>query len=425
MKSMITLALTLFISLSAFANLPVRYTGAQTQQATCDCAKDLLFISEKLEKTPSYKKQITGKKQTQYQATLERLLSESTEPISIRDCFLKLQELSNSIKDKHISIGQLKEVFNSEHYEDQNAIQAFRETDAFKKHPATGKNITEITAQLKAMPFKDVEGIYTYANNKTIGVYKTGDTTYEGIVLSSNDSLWNPGQILLSISAIGDDMYDIVYYGYASRKLYMSKGQLHTPGNLFALHKSAIGPDYSKAPVDMDKWYFEQMSENIQYIRMATFGNSTENKHAFQTFFEETKEHLKAENIIIDLRSNGGGNKKYSDPFIKYIKKSKAHVYVITNIGTGSNSEQFTVKLKNQVSAIQVGQRTNGTIAYGRNYGNSYTTPSGIYSILPTDMNFHNRYFEYEYVGVQPEIQLDNNSDWLEQLKVIIGSKNL
>ena len=87
---MITLALTLFISLSAFAK-------AQTQPATCDCAKDLLFISEKLEKTPSYKKQITGQKQTDYQSTLERLLSESTEPISTRACFLKLQELSNNI----------------------------------------------------------------------------------------------------------------------------------------------------------------------------------------------------------------------------------------------------------------------------------------------------------------------------------------
>jgi C-terminal processing protease CtpA/Prc len=175
----------------------------------------------------------------------------------------------------------------------------------------------------------------------------------------------------------------------------------------------------------MDNWYFEQMSENIQYIRMATFSNSSKNKKAFQAFFEKTKDNLAAENIIIDLRSNGGGNKKYSDPFIKYLKKSKAQIYVITNIGTGSNSEQFTVKLKNQVNATQVGERTNGTIAYGRNYGNSYTTPSGIYSILPTDMNFHNRYFEYEYVGVQPEIQLDNNSDWLEQLKAIIGSKNL
>lgn len=418
MKFGITLALTLIISVPAFAK-------AQIQATNCDCAKDLIFISKKLEGTPSYKKQIVGTKQVEYQTTLERLLSESIEPISLKDCFLKLQELSNTIQDKHVSIRQAEEVFNSDDYETETAIKAFRQTAAFQNHPTAHKNIAEITSQLKELALEQLEGIYNYGNDHTVGIYKTGVKTYEGVVLSSKNGLWDPGQILVSLTGIGNDMYDVVYYGLASRKLYMSKGQYHSPGRLFAMRKVALGTDHSKAPTDLDNWHFKQLNDKIQYIRMATFGNSSENKKAFHLFLEKIKDKLTADNIVIDLRSNGGGNKKYSDPFIKYLKKSKAAIYVMTNPGTASNAEQFTVKLKKQINAIQVGMRTNGTIAYGLNYGRSYTTPTGLFKIMPTDMNFHNRFFQYEYVGVQPDIQLDNSRDWIDQLNVIIASRNL
>ena len=89
------------------------------------------------------------------------------------------------------------------------------------------------------------------------------------------------------------------------------------------------------------------------------------------------KTKLTAKNVIVDLRSNGGGNSKLSDPFLKLLKKK--NVYIITNCFAGSNGEQFTLKLKALKNAKHLGQTTSGIIAYGMNYGYNYNTPSSTF----------------------------------------------
>ena len=126
---------------------------------------------------------------------------------------------------------------------------------------------------------------------------------------------------------------------------------------------------------------------------------------------------MTAKNIIVDLRSNSGGNKKYSDPFLKVLKNK--NVYIITNCFTGSNGEQFTLKLLKNKNAKHLGQTTRGIISYGKNYGYYYNSPSGHFTITPTDMNFH-RYIDYEGKGITPEIPLDFDRDWIEQTLEII-----
>ena len=123
----------------------------------------------------------------------------------------------------------------------------------------------------------------------------------------------------------------------------------------------------------------------------------------------------------MDLRSNSGGNKKFSDPFLKLLKNK--NVYVLTNCFTGSNGEQFATKLKKIKGAKHLGQTTFGVIAYGLNYGTSYDTPSGHFRVLPTDMNFH-QFYAYEGKGVTPDIKLDFESDWIEQTLAIIEKNN-
>ena len=68
-----------------------------------------------------------------------------------------------------------------------------------------------------------------------------------------------------------------------------------------------------------------------------------------------------------------------------------------------------------------MGQSTFGVIAYGLNYGNTYTTPSGYFDILPTDMNYH-EYYSYEGKGVTPDIVLDFGKDWIAQIIELIDS---
>jgi len=136
---------------------------------------------------------------------------------------------------------------------------------------------------------------------------------------------------------------------------------------------------------------FKTINEDTQYLYFKTFGNSK--KKALVEFYNNTKDKITAKNVIVDLRSNSGGNKKFSDPFLKLLKDK--NVYVITNCFAGSNGEQFTLKLLKNKNAKHLGQTTRGIIAYGMNYGYKYKTPSGYFNLTPTDMNFH-KYIAYE-----------------------------
>jgi C-terminal processing protease CtpA/Prc len=95
------------------------------------------------------------------------------------------------------------------------------------------------------------------------------------------------------------------------------------------------------------------------------------------------------------------------------------NVYILTNAFTGSNGEQFTLKLLKNKNAKHLGQTTFGVIAYGMNYGYDYNTPSGHFEITPTDMNYH-KYIQYEGKGIIPEIVLGFDRDWIEQTLEII-----
>ena len=108
---------------------------------------------------------------------------------------------------------------------------------------------------------------------------------------------------------------------------------------------------------------------------------------------------------------------------MKALKKKSVSIYVITNFYTGSNAEMTTVRLKEKFDAIQLGQRTYGAISYGSNYGKTYHSPSGLFSFYPTDMR-QKQFIDYEEVGVEPDVQLTQEKDWIEQTLEFIEGQN-
>ncbi|MEM7187923.1 MAG: hypothetical protein AAF466_14845, partial [Bacteroidota bacterium] len=81
---------------------------------------------------------------------------------------------------------------------------------------------------------------------------------------------------------------------------------------------------------------------------------------------------------------------------------------------TGSNAEITTQRMRNANNVKVVGQSTAGILSYGSNYGNRITLPSGRYQYKFTDMNV-SRNLPYEGIGVPVDIELEMDSDWLEQ----------
>ena len=360
-----------------------QFINAQLQ--TCDCKTDLDFIVEKMKKMPSYKKQIKGEKLDKFNTTYNNNSSKMENPLPIEDCYKLLLEQMNLVNDVHASLQANNAYSKITINELQTNIEALKET-------------------LNNKPLEAAEGIYKF-NNELIGLqYIKGTNDLVGIVLETDLENWTVGETRFTMTHTNANKYNMYYYNSKTRKPGFVKSMSLENGRIWSYKKVGNTNNFELPTDDAEVASFRQINDNVQYLYFATFGNNTKDK-------------LTADNIIVDLRSNRGGNSKFSDPFLKFLKNK--NVYVITNAFAGSNGEQFTLKLLKNKNAKHLGQKSRGIIAYGMNYGYRYNTPSEYFKMMPTDMNFH-KYIEYEGKGVSPEIPLDFSRDWIEQTLEII-----
>lgn len=411
MKNLVTL-LTVFL---------VTILNLNAQSETCDCKKDLDFVVEKIRKMPSYKKQIKSDKLIEFNSTYNESVLKMKQPIPLIDCFQLLQKQLMIVNDIHANIYFEKKYLTKETIEYEAKLLEFKNSNIFKIHPKTVFNLAELETELKQKSDSSLEGIYNYRDIQKIGIYLSENKKdLIGVVLESSINNWDAGEIRFYATHTVGNKYNVFDYNITSRSPSMKKSVSFENGRLWSYKKIGNTLNHEFAPKENEDLEFKQLTKNVQYLYFKSFNRR--NKKAYKSFYEKVKNKLTAKNVIIDLRNNGGGNKKLSDPFLKLLKGK--NVFIITNSFTVSNAEQFTVKLKKIKNAIHLGQVTMGAISYGMNYGYDYLTPSGFFRILPTDMNFH-EYFKYEGKGVAPDIALSFDSDWIEQTLEIIKKNNL
>lgn len=390
------------------------------QSQTCDCKKDLDFIVEKMERMPSYKKQIKGVKKIEFQKTYNTLISQMKQPLQLEDCYKLLIQQTLLVNDIHSNLDVIEDVLSKEDLQDSSKVSAFKLSDAFKKHPKTSLDLNELKQTLAAKSVDDIEGIYGYGDLQKIGVYYSEDKKeLIGVLLENTLNHWEVGEIRFVATHTNGVKYNLYYYDVNTRKPGFVKSISLDNSRLWSYKKVGNTSNVELPIEDQSDWEFKKLNDDTQYIYFGHFGNSKKKEHI--AFYKDVERQLTDKNVIVDLRSNGGGNKKFSDVYLKLLKNK--NVYILTNCFTGSNGEQFTLKLRQLKNAKHLGQTTRGVIAYGKNYGYNYNTPSGYFNFTPTDMNFH-RLIEFEGKGVSPQIPLNFNEDWITQTLAIIASEN-
>lgn len=391
------------------------------QSEVCDCKTDLDFVVEKIKEMPSYKKQIRNEKLIEFNSTYDQSVLKMKQPIPLVDCFRLLQKQLMLVNDIHANIYFEKKYLTKEAIEDEAKLLEFKNSTIFKNHPKTTFNLAEFETELKQKPDSSLEGVYNYRDIQKIGIYLSENKKdLIGVVLESNVDNWEVGEIRFYATHTTGNKYNVFDYNITSRSPSMMKSVSFENGRLWSYKKVNNTLNHEFAPKENEDLEFKQLTDDVQYLYFKSFNRR--NKKAFKSFYKEVKNKLTAKNIIVDIRNNGGGNEKLSDPFLKLLKKK--NVFIITNSFTVSNAEQFTVKLKKIKNAIHLGQVTKGAISYGMNYGYDYLTPSSFFRILPTDMDFH-KFVEYEGKGISPDIALSFDKDWIEQTLEIIKNNNL
>tara|TARA_R100000935_G_scaffold1439_1_gene4503 strand:- start:53980 stop:55221 length:1242 start_codon:yes stop_codon:yes gene_type:complete len=395
------------------------FSFAQTE--TCDCKKDLDFLVKKMKKMPSYKEQVKNQKEDAFDALYTELASNMEKNLPIETCYMLLSQQMSFVKDYHAYVKLNEGFVKKDIVETKEGIENFKNSTRFKEHPRAQEPIAQLKEVMSQKPAPSIEGIYQQGDEYVLGIHKNKNAnTYDGIVLESNHPLWEAGQIKFTATKNAQGNYDLYYYDSDTYRPYYANNMQFENMRIWSFKKEASKSNFEFIKNDTINWGYETLQGGTHYIRMKTFSGSTSNRKAQREFFSEMENKLTAGNLILDLRSNGGGSYEVSDPFLKLFQQKGIKVFVITNQFTGSNAEQFTVKLRELEGTVQVGQTTRGVVAYGRDK-EAPSSPSGYFTFYTTDMNFHDPFFAYEGIGVVPSIKLEYESDWINQTLELIN----
>jgi hypothetical protein len=397
--------------------LPACLNSVHAQVAGFTADVDKLY--QLLQKTPSFKEQVTGDKLQEYENMLLMLKADSASVTTPYDVFYKLVTLFFPFKDNHFGFYQLPS---------NNAVTG--------PYPAVTLNTDSLEKVLRKKHADSVEGIYYYDNSLKVGLYRVPATTQLlGVVLSSTLPYWQKGQVAIRLYEYERGYFHAVY-GHPMSKILMlySNEKFRNHSLINSFFYGAGSGIYTKAPREKDyvnikpgspEFIFNNISPTVQYMHLGNFSADPLDMVISQSFCDSIKYVTQSSIIIADLRNNTGGAYKVSGKFLKLLQDFSTHgkVYALINNGTMSQGEIFALQLKNTAGATLLGQQTRGTIAYGSNFGRTVVLPSGRYQVYLSDMRDAGHHLQYENIGVTPDIFLNNDSDWLKQVDKIIRKK--
>jgi hypothetical protein len=394
---------------------------------------DLAALKAIVQKTASYKAQIKNDKQAHYTALYERMTLDTTSTLNSYKYFYNLSQLIFPLRDNHLGFYQIPDYNN---FKTKQSIDSFTKTKEFLDYPTYKIDIDSLKNELAKKPLDSLEGIYHYDKFYTVGIFKSGNNEYAGVILSSEVSLWIKGQIAIHLYLYAPNLYKAIY-GHPLFKNFIlqpiEKFQNHSLVNSYfygsysqsVYSKQLRQVDHVNLPKGTSKFSLRNIGEDAQYLLIQTFQADNATVQASQRFYDSINNSARSSHLILDLRNNEGGAEKEMNKYLRLLKNyvQDGHLYVLLNNNTLSQAEIFTLKLKQLKNVTTLGQQTKGMLSYGSNYGKTEKLPSLRFAIYPTDMNNGSELLQYEGCGIKPDIVLKDDKDWLEQVVEIIRKK--
>lgn len=394
---------------------------------------DLNALKSVLQKTPSYKVQIKGDKLKSYNKLYNSLATDTGNKPNSYQYFYNLAQLVFPLRDNHLAFYQLPDVNN---FKDRETIDRFVKTAEFLAYPRLEINLDSLKAVLLKKHAESIEGVYYYDKFYSVGLFKSNEKEYIGVVIDSEVSLWLKGQIAIHLYEYQPGFYKAIY-GHPLTKNFLLEGS-EKYRNLSLVNSYFYGSysqkiyskqrdqaDYINLPKNTPAFQFKSISSDVQYLLVKTFQANNAVMQNSNKFFESIKDSLTASNLVLDLRNNDGGSKYEAKRYLKLLKEftRKGHLYILLNNETLSQAEILTLHLKELKNVTTVGQTTKGMLTYGSNSDKRIKLPSQQFEIYITDMKGTARLLEYEDGGIEPDIILNGDTSWIEQVVELIRKK--
>ncbi|SEH32874.1 S41 family peptidase [Chryseobacterium culicis] len=300
----------------------------------CNCESNYQWVKKTFEENDAgYQYVIDKKGVSAYQAHNSDFLKRINNAKSDTECYQTIYEWLKFFRSGHFSISKIEN-------KTPEALPAVNENiktelvkidiEKFKKEAASKKD-------------SDIEGIWA-VEPYTIGIKKIGEV-YKGFIIESGAENWKPNELKLTFNA---DQTKGTYYlrNKTGQEIHDMRlvGKNHLEINDFTLKR--VSPKFEREEgietyyeaIMAQKPFLKELNKTTLLLRIPSFNGAL--KKDIDSVITANKSKIEStENLIIDIRYNGGGS---DGSFAKIIP------YLYTNPIRSVRTQLYSTKLNNQ-----------------------------------------------------------------------------
>ncbi len=274
----------------------------------CDCTSNFEWLKKTFEENDAgfaYAVEKKGKDAYEKHSEIyrEKVMGIS-EPM---ECTQTLYQWLTFFRTGHIGISLTgSPTQNGSNELDENAIR-----EKFKNWEKTTSDIEQFKKYLSNKKTIDFEGIWE-SPPYLIGIKKEGEG-YLGFIIDADGVYWTKGQIKLKINPDNSAAYYMKDHSERSFPSAELLGKNYLQMGFISLQR--VFPELKNEPeveryfqaMSANKPYLEEMDAQTLLLRIPDFSGS-EKKDIDSVILRNKEKILATENLIIDLRNNGGGS---------------------------------------------------------------------------------------------------------------------
>lgn len=312
----------------------------------CDCEANFLWAKKTFEENDAGFHYIIDKKgQDTYNILNQKISEKAKSAKTLPECQSVIYEWSKFFRNGHFGFSIIKSNYNQ-----NNVI----DTKKIKEQPIVKVDYPKFEKRINLISTPTLEGIWSDGTYK-VGIIKTNDG-YKGFIINADKTSWTPNQLKFTINRNKEEA-DLWMKDFSKRenlKVDIIGNNLLNIGNILYLKRLSRTyedtqdiKDYIKFLYAGNKSYFQILSGKTAYIRIPAFDLDYK-KQIDSVIVSNSGNIEKTENLIIDVRYNGGGADTSYEKLIPFLYTNPIRTVGLQHLSTSLNNKVMLSLSKNE-----------------------------------------------------------------------------
>jgi hypothetical protein len=352
-------------------------------QNTCDCKQVVAFVQNQIEQnSASYQHQVIEYKRESAYKTHKKQVNKIAKSLKTqKECVGLVSFYLSFLRDSHQWISVTNDYYPFSTFEDSVSVRKF-----------LSENVENIPLKKLKKNQNQIEGDWIYRNGlfeMTVQPNTKKGRKYVGIQTTSLKYYVIKGDIRIDFySNYNNDLYGVFWDFGQKPKTYpvnLENGKLKIGRTYYFVRNKKDIIEEIKSQIKKET-FFEELSSKTNYLRVHSF--LYENKKNIDSVINVSHDKLlEKDNLIIDIRDNGGGNDLSYFPLLSYILENKKykHPFEVNTFISKDNFAYFeSIKYKYGVETKQDSLDADNEIAELKKHLGKFTPNRSHTNVIDT-----------------------------------------